>query len=116
MFRTKMPFNVNRLAQAGAMAALDDREFLENTFKNNSEGKKYLYAELDQLGIEYKKTESNFIFINLKKSADQLFMALMKQGVIIRPLTSFGLPEAIRVSIGTKEQNKKLISALEKIT
>jgi histidinol-phosphate aminotransferase len=112
MFRTKMPFNVNRLAQAGAIAALEDKEFLEKTFKNNSEGKKYLYAELDKLGIEHKKTESNFIFVNLKRSADELFIEMMKNGIIIRPLTSFGLPQAIRVSIGTKEQNAKFIKAL----
>jgi histidinol-phosphate aminotransferase len=79
------------------------------------EGKKYLYTELDKLGLEYKKTESNFVFINLKKPADQLFVEMMKQRVIIRPLTSFGLPQAIRVSIGTKEQNQKLVKALEKV-
>jgi histidinol-phosphate aminotransferase len=112
MFRTKMPFNVNRLAQAGAIAALEDKEFTEKTFKNNSDGKKYLYAELDKLGLEYKKTEANFIFINLKKSADQVFIEMMKNGVIIRPLSSFGLPQAIRVSIGTKGQNEKFISGL----
>jgi len=114
MFKAKMPFNVSRLAQAGAKAALEDKPFLDKTYKNNVEGKKYLYAELDKLGLEYKKTESNFIFINLKKPADQLFIEMMKQGVIIRPLTSFGLPQSIRVSIGTKEQNQKLIKALEK--
>jgi len=114
MFRAKLPFNVNRLAQAGAKAALDDKEFQEKTYKNNLEGKKYLYAELDKLGLEYKKTESNFIFINLKKPADLCFMQMMKQRVIIRPLTSFGLSESIRVSIGTEEQNKKFISALLK--
>ncbi|MEE8638191.1 MAG: histidinol-phosphate transaminase [Candidatus Margulisiibacteriota bacterium] len=114
MFRVKPPFNVNRLAQAGAKAALDDKEFQAKTYQNNQEGKKYLYAELDKLGLEYKKTESNFIFINLKKTADQLFMQMMKQGVIIRPLTSFGLPEAIRVSIGTKEQAKRFAAALPK--
>jgi histidinol-phosphate aminotransferase len=115
MFRTKMPFNVSRLAQAGAMAALDDEEFLDKTSKNNSEGKKYLYAELDKLGLEYKKTESNFIFINIKRSADELFIEMMKQRVIIRPLTSFGLPQAIRISIGTSDQNERLVSALIKI-
>lgn len=115
MFRAKLPFNVNRLAQAGAKAALDDKDFQDKTYQNNLEGKKYLYTELDKLGLEYKKTEANFIFINLKRSADQLFVEMMKQGVIIRPLTSFGLPEAIRVSIGTKEQNEKFISALSKI-
>lgn len=112
MFRAKLPFNVNRLAQAGAIAALDDIEFQDKTYQNNLEGAKYLYAELDKLGLKYKKTDSNFIFINLKKSADDLFLAMMKQGVIIRPLTSFGLPEAIRVSIGTKEQNEKFVAAL----
>lgn len=112
MFRVKPPFNVSRLAQAGAKAALEDKKFTEKTYKNNAEGKKYLYIELDKLGLEYKKTESNFIFINLKKPADEVFLSMMKQGIIIRPLTSFGLPECIRVSIGTMEQNKKFIKAL----
>jgi len=115
MFRTKMPFNVNRLAQAGALAALDDKDFLNKTFKNNSEGKKYLYAELDKLGLDYKKTEANFIFINLKKPADEFMLKLMSKGVIIRPLTSFGLPQAIRVSIGTLEQNKEFIATARKV-
>ena len=115
MLKTKMPFNVNRLAQAGAAAALDDREFLDKTLKNNSEGKKYLYGELDKLGLDYKKTEANFIFINLKRPADEVFLKMMSEGVIIRPLTSFGLPQAIRVSIGTLEQNQKFIAALKKV-
>jgi histidinol-phosphate aminotransferase len=112
MFRTKMPFNVNRLAQAGALAALDDKEFLAKTYQNNVEGKKYLYAEFEKLGLEHKKTEANFIFVNLKRSADEFFMALMKKQVIVRPLTSFGFPEAIRVSIGTPEQNAAFVAAL----
>lgn len=113
MFRTKMPFNVNRLAQAGALAALEDMAFLDKTYKNNVEGKKYFYSGFDKLGLDYKKTESNFLFVNPKKSADELFLSLMKQGIIIRPLTSFGLPEAIRVSIGTPEQNQRLVAALK---
>jgi histidinol-phosphate aminotransferase len=112
MFRTKMPFNVNRLAQAGAAAALDDDEFMARTLQNNGAGKDYLYAELDKLGIKHKKTEANFIFINVKKPADEMFLELMRAGVIIRPLTSFGFPNAIRVSIGTPEQNAKFIAAL----
>ncbi len=115
MLKAKMPFNVNRLAQAGGLAALEDHGFLEKTKKNNSEGKKYLYAELDKLGLAYQKTEANFIFIDLKRPADHCFMEMMKRRVIIRPLTSFGLPEAIRVSIGTKEQNAKLIASLKEL-
>lgn len=115
MGRVKPPFNVNRLAQAGATAALTDTNFLDKTSKNNQAVKKALYSELDKLGLEYKKTESNFVFINIKKSADELFLQMMKQGVIIRPLSSFGLPQAIRVSLGTPEQNKKFISVLSKL-
>ncbi|MCU0640967.1 MAG: histidinol-phosphate transaminase [Candidatus Margulisbacteria bacterium] len=112
MFRTKMPFNVNRLAQAGAAAALDDDDFMAKTLQNNGAGKDLLYAELDKLGYKYKKTEANFVFVSTVKPADEVFLELMKKGVIIRPLTSFGFPNAIRVSIGTPEQNKKFLAAL----
>jgi histidinol-phosphate aminotransferase len=115
MLKTKMPFNVNRLAQAGGLAALGDREFLDKTYRNNSAGKKYLYAALDQLKLAYQKTEANFIFIDVQRSADELFLELMKKRVIIRPLSSFGFPQAIRVSIGTPEQNEKFIAALKEI-
>ncbi|MBI5699178.1 histidinol-phosphate transaminase [Candidatus Saganbacteria bacterium] len=115
MLKAKMPFNVSRLAQAGAAASLNDKDFLDKTLKNNSEGKKYLYAELDKLGLSYKKTEANFIFINIKKSADEFFLKLMAEGVIIRPLSSFGLPQAIRASIGTREQSEKLVAILKKV-
>jgi histidinol-phosphate aminotransferase len=113
MLKTKMPFNVSRLAQVGAVAALDDKAFTEETRRNNSEGKKYLYGQFDRLGVAYYKTEANFIFVDLKSSADEMFMSLMRAGVIIRPLTSFGFPQAIRVSIGMPEQNAKFIAAFE---
>ncbi|NQT29468.1 MAG: histidinol-phosphate transaminase [Candidatus Saganbacteria bacterium] len=115
MFRVKPPFNVSRLAQAGALAALGDKAFLDKTYETNVSGKKYLYQELDKLGLEYKKTEANFIFINLKKSADEVFVSMMRAGVIIRPLTSFGLPQCIRVSIGTKGQNEKFVAGLRNL-
>lgn len=114
MFKTKMPFNVNRLAQFAASAALADKEFTDQTKQNNIEGKKYLYGELDRLGLSYEKTAANFIFVDVKSSADEMFMMLMKAGIIIRPLTSFGFPQAIRVSIGTSEQNERFIAELTK--
>ncbi|MFH2033853.1 MAG: aminotransferase class I/II-fold pyridoxal phosphate-dependent enzyme, partial [Candidatus Margulisiibacteriota bacterium] len=112
---TKMPFNVNRLAEAGAVAALDDDKHVEKTLKINKEGKVFLYKELEALGIEFIKTEANFIFVNIKNNADDLFLKMMGEKIIIRPLTSFGFPQAFRVSIGTMEQNKKFISALKKV-
>ncbi|MBN3033125.1 MAG: histidinol-phosphate transaminase [Candidatus Saganbacteria bacterium] len=113
LFKAKMPFNVSRLAQAGGLAALGDRAFLEKTFRNNSEQKKYLYGQFDKLNLDYKKTEANFIFIGVKRPADEVFLALLKQRVVVRPLTSFGFPDAVRVSIGTREQNEKLVAALK---
>jgi histidinol-phosphate aminotransferase len=110
----KLPFNVNRLAQAAAAAALSDGSFIKKSLQVNDEGKKYLYSELKALGLDYIPTQANFICINLKKKADLVFIEMMRDGVIIRPLTSFGLPNAIRVTIGTKEQNKKFIAALKK--
>ncbi len=112
LFRAKMPFNVNRLAQAGAIAALSDTVFLKKTYKNNLEEKRYLYGLFDKLGLDYLKTEANFIFVALKRSADQLATELLKKGIIIRPLTSFGFPEAVRISIGTRTQNERFIKAL----
>jgi histidinol-phosphate aminotransferase len=111
----KLPFNVNRLAQVAALAALEDTEFEKETLKTNREGKVFLYKEFDRLKLEYLKTEANFIFVKTAKKADEVFLEMMKAGVIIRPLTSFGFPHAIRISIGTKEQNQKLVSALEAV-
>jgi len=111
----KLPFNVNKLAQSAAVAALNDVDFVNSSLKNNIEGKKYLCAELKKLNIRFIDSEANFIMVLFDKNADQLFIELMKKGVIIRPLTSFGLPNAIRVSIGTPPQNKRFIDALKEI-
>jgi len=113
MFKAKMPFNVNSLAQAGALAALQDHAFIKKTYKNNLEGKHYLYQEFDRLGLDYKKTEANFIFVDLKRQAEEFCRKLLDLGVSVRPLNSFGLPDAIRISIGDKSQNKKLVSAIK---
>jgi len=111
----RLPFSVNRMGQIAALAALTDTHFVEASRKNNSEGKTYLYAELDKLGVSYLKTEANFIFINLNEDADMVFMQLMRRGIIVRPLSSFGMPGSIRVTIGTQDQNKKFIKALSEV-
>lgn len=111
----RLPFSVNRLAQVAASAALSDAAHIEKSVRNNSEGKEYLYRELERLGVSYVKTEANFILINLNDDADEAFMELMRRGVIVRPLTSFGLPGSIRVTIGTPEQNKRFIAALAEL-
>ena len=111
---TKLPFNVNRLGTAAAVAALEDKEFISKSLKVNEDGKKFLYSKLDEFRLNFVKTEANFILIDVNRNADKVFMEMMRMGVIIRPLTSFGFGEAIRVTVGTSDQNKRFIEALKK--
>ncbi len=111
----RLPFSVNRLAQSAAIAAINDVAHVEKSRKNNAEGKAYLYSELEKLGLKSLKTEANFIFININNDADHVFLSLMRKGVIVRPLSSFGLPGAIRVTVGSPEQNKKFIKVLSEV-
>jgi len=112
--KVRQPFNVNSLAQVAALAALDDNEHIEKTLWIVSDGRKYLYQQLDQLGVNYIPTQSNFIMIHLGEKCPSVYDSLLRMGVIVRPLTSFGFPEYIRLSIGTPEENKRFIKTLKK--
>ena len=111
---TKQPFNVNTPAQMGAIVALNDDEFYEKSRAMNRQGKKFLYGELDRLGLTYYRSQANFICIGVKRDEQKLFRDIMGQGITIRPLTSFGLAEWIRVTIGSERDNKLFIKILEK--
>ncbi|MDR1996881.1 MAG: histidinol-phosphate transaminase [Candidatus Margulisbacteria bacterium] len=113
--KTREPFNVNTLAQLAAAAALADTEFVQRSRENNEAGKKYLYAEFARLGLKYYPTQANFIFVYIQQDCLAAFQKLMELGVTVRPLQSFGVPDAIRVTIGTPEQNQKFIQALQEI-
>jgi histidinol-phosphate aminotransferase len=113
--RARQPFNINSIAQECALAVLDEAQWVEEVRQANNEQKKYLYKEFDKLGLKYFPTKANFIFIDLQKDAQVIFQALMKLGVIIRPMTGFGFPMAIRVSIGLPEENKFFIECLNKV-
>jgi len=113
--KTREPFNVNYLAQIAAAAALTDADFVQKSRENNELGKKYLYAEFDRLGLQYYPTEANFIFVYIKQDCIKAFQKLMELGVTIRPMRGFGIADAIRVTIGTPEQNQKFIQALQAI-
>ena len=110
--KIREPFNTSSLAQAAALAALDDDEHIEYSVRANAAGKEYLYAELDKMGIVYVPTHANFIFILLGMlpglDAGALNNALLKRGVIIRPMGE----KAVRVTIGTEKENKAFIKAL----
>jgi histidinol-phosphate/aromatic aminotransferase/cobyric acid decarboxylase-like protein len=110
--RARHPFNVNRLAEVAALAALDDREHVERTLKGNAEGVDYLTRELRGLGIQVWPTDANFL---LAQAGDGVQARLMREGVIVRPLHGFGMPEHVRISIGTPEENERLIKALRRL-
>jgi histidinol-phosphate aminotransferase len=112
--KTRMPFNSNALAQVAGQAALDDEAFVAKTLSNNAAGKKYLYQELDRLGLAYYPTQANFIFVDLKTDCQPIFQQLMDLGVTVRALTSFGFEQAIRVTVGTPDQNRLFIEYLGK--
>ncbi|MCE5194076.1 MAG: histidinol-phosphate transaminase [Nitrospiraceae bacterium] len=110
MDRIREPFNTNTLAQCAALAALSDSRHVKKTKRINEKGKKYLYKELKSLGLNYIPTQANFIYMPVKAPMS-LYEKLLKRGVIIR---SMGL-DAIRVTIGLKEENERFIQELKNI-
>jgi len=110
--RAREPFNVNSLAQAGALAALDDVEHLEASRKTVQAGKAHLYRFFDEMGLAYVPTCANFILVDTGKDAMTVFQELLKRGVIVRPASGFGLPTHIRVTVGTEEENRRFMDAL----
>ena len=112
--RIRPPFNVNSISQAAALAALDDTEHVEKSRKSNEAGKTYLYKAFDEMGVSYCPTYGNFVTIDVKKDATPINESLLHQGVIVRPIRGYGLPNHLRISIGTQEQNERLIKALKK--
>jgi len=115
MNRTRQPFNVNSLAQAAALASLDDKAHVERIKKLVREGKEYLYKEFDSLGLFYQKSDTNFILVDIKGDGRKVFEKMLREGVIIRDMNAYGLKNFIRVTIGTRKENKKFISALKKV-
>ncbi|MBE9541146.1 MAG: aminotransferase class I/II-fold pyridoxal phosphate-dependent enzyme, partial [Proteobacteria bacterium] len=112
MNKVRQPFNINSPAQSAALAALDDKDHLEKAKKKNEIGKKFLYRELKSLKIDYVKTEANFIYVILyNDTAPRLYKALLKEGVIVRPMGD----HEIRVTIGLPRENKRFIEALKKV-
>lgn len=113
--RIRQPFNVNHLGQAAAITALRDQVFVQKCLLLNEQGKKQYYEKLTALGIHYIPTAANFILVALNQSGSSANLALLKQGIIIRPLDPYGLENYIRITIGTFEENAQCLAALEKL-
>ena len=116
--RIRQPFNVNSLAQAAAIAALGDHEFLKKCYDLNQAGYAQLTQAFDQMGLKYIPSSGNFVLVKVGDQADsgsKVNLELLKAGVIVRPVGNYGLPEWLRISIGLPEENEVFIKALKNI-
>ncbi|WP_133647879.1 histidinol-phosphate transaminase [Paraburkholderia flava] len=116
--RLRQPFNVNTLAQAAAIAALNDKAFLEKSAALNAQGYRQLTSAFDRLGLEYVPSSGNFVLVRVGNddgAGSRVNIELLKQGVIVRPVGNYGLPQWLRITIGLPEENDAFIVALEKI-
>ncbi len=114
MNRVRQPFNVNSVAQAAAVAALADRDFVQKTNELNRRGMEQIVAGLDQLGLAHIPSFGNFVSFKIADAA-KVYRRLLELGVIVRPVASYDMPDFLRVSIGLESENQKFLSALKQI-
>jgi histidinol-phosphate aminotransferase len=115
LHKTRQPFNVNCIAQAGALAALEDDAHLRETKRVIGEGRAYLQEQFSEMQIPFVPAVANFVMINVGYGY-AVFEKLLRQKIIVRPLKGYGLPEWVRITVGTMEENKRLIAALKEVT
>jgi len=112
--RTRQPFNINSIAQAGALAGLLDEEHQAKTKRITDEGRAYLQSEFTAEGLEFIPSFANFVLVKVG-DGNEVFRRMMDKGVIVRAMASYKLPEWVRISIGTREQNKRCMSVLREV-
>jgi len=112
LHKTRQPFNVNSIAQVGALAALDDDAHLRETKRVVDEGRAYLQEQFAEMQIRFVPAVANFVMVNVGDGC-AVFKKLLRRKIIVRPLKGYGLPEWVRISLGTMEENRELIAALK---
>lgn len=112
--KARQPFNVNAIAQAGAIAALGDTDHIANTRSVNQAGMAFYEKAFAERGLEYVPSFANFILVKTGEG-DRLFREMLKQGVIVRAMSGYKLPDWVRISIGTAEQNRRCIEVLDSV-
>jgi len=113
--RVKPPFNVNLLAQIAAIAAISDDEHVNRSYELNLIGRRFICEGLRELGFKAIDSQANFVAFQPTCDAGNLYLALLKEGIIVRHLKSFGFPDYIRVTVGLEEQNRKMMQAIRKV-
>jgi histidinol-phosphate aminotransferase len=113
--KVRLAFNTGSLGQVAAVAALDDQEHVQRTVQSNRKELEFLYKELSTRGVKYVPTSANFVFMDLGMPSKDVDAAMLRQGVIIRPMAGWGFPTMIRVSVGTRTQNETFLRTLDTI-
>lgn len=113
--RVRPPFNANLVAMAAAVAALDDDEHLQRTVSLNRDGMHQLVAGFNALGLDYIPSGGNFISVDMGRVAAPYYDLLLREGIIVRPVANYAMPNHLRVTIGTPEQNERFLGALKKV-
>ena len=114
--RVRQPFNCSLVGQAAARAALKDTDHVTESQKSNTAGKAFFYKAFDDMGLGYIQTEGNFIMLHVEPSGAEITDALLRQGIIVRPMAGYGYPNSVRITIGTQQENERLITALKEIS
>ncbi|MEJ1297918.1 MAG: histidinol-phosphate transaminase [Candidatus Sedimenticola sp. (ex Thyasira tokunagai)] len=113
--RVRQPFNVNSMAMTAAIAALDDQDFVRQSIEMNRNGMAQLSAALDEMKVDYIPSVGNFITVDVGRPVEEVDLALLKQGCIGRPLANYGMPQHLRITIGTATENSRFIEALKEV-
>lgn len=113
--RVRQPFNTNELAQAAALAALSDQDHLRKSRETNTLGLAQLIEGFNKLGLSYLPSIGNFICVDLGREAMPVYQAMLRLGVIVRPISNYGFPEHLRISVGTQAQNARALAALAEV-
>jgi histidinol-phosphate aminotransferase len=112
LHKVRQPFNINQMAQVGALAALEDEEYYLLTLDRTARGLTYLSREVERLGCKSFSSETNFFLIDVQGDADKLYQAMLYKGVIVRSMSAYGFKNFIRVTIGTEEENSRFLKSL----
>jgi histidinol-phosphate aminotransferase len=113
--KVRQPFNVNSIAQTAGVAALADKHYIDKSRQLVHDGREFLYGEFKRMNLEFCPSQANFVMVNIKKDAAKIFECLLKKGIIIRSMKSYGLPQWIRVTPARPRENKKFIRELKKL-
>ena len=113
--RVRQPFNVNLVAQAAALAALDDRQHIADSVQRNRDGMRQLLAGFSELGLAWIESVGNFVAVDTGRPGAEIFSALLQEGVIVRPVANYEMPNHLRITVGRADENARCLAALGKV-